>query len=179
MESWNVIRQCCLRPADEGNGAAENKTSAVDVLQMLPADEFAQRIAGITCRTMFVGSTPLERNVIAANEAVVVALLVGNFYALDDHERTIKFFGGYSRFVRATRLWAPARSAYLDLLLAKNDYHKIAQFAREDTRNLESACESVMTMTPLLIGCRKEKDSALARLAIEMMAEKNPISVLR
>ncbi|KAF1786232.1 hypothetical protein GQ600_21655 [Phytophthora cactorum] len=204
MESWNVIRQCCLRPADEGNGAAENKTSAVDVLQMLPADEFAQRIAGITCRTMFVGSTPLERNVIAANEAVVVALLVGNFYALDDHERTIKFFGGYSRdrlnwlkersavetgaggppgfspslsgFVRATRLWAPARSAYLDLLLAKNDYHKIAQFAREDTRNLESACESVMTMTPLLIGCRKEKDSALARLAIEMMAEKNPIS---
>ncbi|KAG3082177.1 hypothetical protein PI124_g19059 [Phytophthora idaei] len=94
MESWNVIRQCCLRLADEGNEAAENKTSAVDVLQMLPADEFAQRIAGITCRTMFVGSTPLERNVIAANEAVVVALLVGNFYALDDHERTIKFFGG-------------------------------------------------------------------------------------
>ncbi|KAG2760867.1 hypothetical protein PC129_g17633 [Phytophthora cactorum] len=188
MESWNVIRQCCLRPADEGNGAAENKTSAVDVLQMLPADEFAQRIAGITCRTMFVGSTPLERNVIAANEAVVVALLVGNFYALDDHERTIKFFGGYSR----DRLnWLKERSAVetgaggppgvskVLSLLCQNDYHKIAQFAREDTRNLESACESVMTMTPLLIGCRKEKDSALARLAIEMMAEKNPISVLR
>ncbi|KAF1781703.1 hypothetical protein GQ600_11825 [Phytophthora cactorum] len=162
--------------ADEGNEAAENKTNAA--CRRVRAAYCWDHLPYYVRRVDATGT-----NVIAANEAVVVALLVGNFYALDDHERTIKFFGGYtersavetgaggppeypkfspslSGFVRATRLWAPARSAYLDLLLAKNDYHKIAQFAREDTCNLESACESVMTMTPLLIGCRKEKDSA-------------------
>ncbi|ETI32064.1 hypothetical protein F443_21047 [Phytophthora nicotianae P1569] len=218
MQSWNVMRQCRpfvvagegLRLADEGNQTADRKTNAGDVLHMLPVDVFAQRVAGSNRRSMFVGSTPQEQNITAANEAAVVAFLVKYFYALGDHERAIKFFESYSRdrmnwlkersaveagaggfprasktlsssvsgFVRATRLWAPARSAYLELLMAKHNYHKIAQFARQDTRNLETACESAMTAASLLIGCRKGKDRTLARLVIETMAQKNPVSVL-
>ncbi|KAG7386427.1 hypothetical protein PHYPSEUDO_000256 [Phytophthora pseudosyringae] len=219
MQSWDVVRQCRpfvvgrdgLRLAD--NEASNDKAEVADVLLMLPADVFAQCTAGTNRRTMFANG-----NVTAANEAVVVALLVEYLYAARDHKRIIAFFEDYSRnrlhwlrersavesgadasapglrvlstfgedeeqkrlswFVRATRLWAPARTAYLKSLLATNRYRKIVQFAREDARNLETACASVMTMSPVLIGCRKEKDSALARLAIETMSKKNPVAVL-
>ncbi|GMF29913.1 unnamed protein product [Phytophthora lilii] len=81
-------------------------------------------------------------------------------------------------FTRATRLWAPARSAYLKALLTKSQYHKATEFARGDSRNLDVACKTVEAMSGVLIGCRKEKDSALARLAIATMSKKNPVAVL-
>ncbi|KAL4176658.1 hypothetical protein KRP22_001599 [Phytophthora ramorum] len=226
LQSWNVVKQCQpfvvakdgVRLFDE---AADSKVNALGVLQMLPADVFAQRVAGLNRRSMFVSSTALEGaigNVTAANEAVVVALLVEYFYALKDCSNTIELFESYnhdriswlkerslletgavsavvdddapasfgdaeeekkrSGFVRATRLWAPARSAYLKALTGKNQYHKVVQFAREDKRNLDVACESVRTMSPLLIGCCKEKNSSLARLAIDTMSKRNPGSVI-
>ncbi|KAE8878066.1 hypothetical protein PF005_g13406 [Phytophthora fragariae] len=209
-QAWDVVKQC--RPfVVERNGirladaAASDEVEPSDVLQMLPADLFAERSAGSNCRAMFVGATGLEGpqgTITAANEAVVVALLVQKLHFLGKHGKAIALFEGYNRerkkwlnersaletsadaekeaaaFDRVTRLWSSARAAYLKSLLFKSRYHRIVQFAREDSRNLDVACESVATMTSLLIGCRKQKDSALARLAIDTMSKQNPVTVL-
>ncbi|GMF47348.1 unnamed protein product [Phytophthora fragariaefolia] len=217
LQSWFVVKQC--RPfvvTGDGVRLAEDETGGSDVLQMLPADEFADRAAGTNHRSMFVGATPsdgAQRSITVANEAVVVSMLVENLHALGARRRAIGLFESYNRertdwlkkraalddspafgdwktakggkdqkkletFMRATRLWLPARSAYLKSLSSTKRYRQVVEFAREDSRNLDVVCGSVANMASFLIGCRKHKDSALARLAIDTMPKRIPAMVL-
>ncbi|GMF52466.1 unnamed protein product [Phytophthora fragariaefolia] len=68
-------------------------------MQIVPADAFAQLSAGISTRSMFVGSAgqPLAADVVVANEALVVGNLIKAFYRMNEHDLAVAFFEAYDR----------------------------------------------------------------------------------
>ncbi|KAG6622081.1 uncharacterized protein IUM83_07303 [Phytophthora cinnamomi] len=104
LDAWQVVSQCRPFVLDREKGQlrvrlATAKDAGDDrpwLMQIVPADVFAQLSAGISTRAMFVGSTGAD-DVVVANEALVVGNLIKAFYSLNEHEMAVAFFEAYDR----------------------------------------------------------------------------------
>ncbi|RLN96384.1 hypothetical protein BBJ28_00003184 [Nothophytophthora sp. Chile5] len=81
-------------------------------------------------------------------------------------------------FERVTRLWAPARLAFIRSIVAMKRGGKLLRFAQDDERNLDLVGRSVNAMSLLLFACIKDKEGALARRAIDTTLWRHPAHVI-
>eukprot|EP00644_Phytophthora_capsici_P015007 jgi/Phyca11/537156/estExt2_fgenesh1_pg.C_PHYCAscaffold_760023 len=67
------------------------------LMQIVPANVFAQHSANISTRAMYVGSvgSELDTEVIVVNEALVVGNMIKALNSMDEHKLTIAFFEAY------------------------------------------------------------------------------------
>ncbi|KAE8973872.1 hypothetical protein PF010_g25682 [Phytophthora fragariae] len=106
LDAWQVASQCRpfvvgqkgpfrLRLATEEDAGSDN----LWLMQIVPADVFAQLSAGTSSRAMFMGSTGegLAANVVVTNETLLVGAMVKAFYLMSEHKLAVAFFEAYDR----------------------------------------------------------------------------------
>ncbi|ETN00079.1 hypothetical protein F442_20857 [Phytophthora nicotianae P10297] len=106
LDAWQVVSQCRPFVVDSEKPLQVRLATAADVgdnrpwlLQIVPADAFAQLSVDISTRSMFVGSTgpDLDADVVVANEALMVGNLVKAFHQMNEHKLAVAFFEAYDR----------------------------------------------------------------------------------
>ncbi|KAG1693880.1 hypothetical protein DVH05_022801 [Phytophthora capsici] len=104
LDAWDVISQC--RPFVVGQDEPLQVSLATEedmgsdlpwLMQIVPANVFAQHSANISTRAMYVGSvgSELDTEVIVVNEALVVGNMIKALNSMDEHKLTIAFFEAY------------------------------------------------------------------------------------
>ncbi|KAG6958060.1 hypothetical protein JG688_00010693 [Phytophthora aleatoria] len=106
LDAWEVVSQCRPFVVDKEKPLQVRLATAEDVgddrpwlLQIVPADVFAQLSVDISTRSMFVGSTgpDLDADVVVTNEALMVGNLVKAFHQMNEHKLAVAFFEAYDR----------------------------------------------------------------------------------
>ncbi|OWZ22482.1 hypothetical protein PHMEG_0002797 [Phytophthora megakarya] len=103
LEAWQVVSQCRPFVVDSEGSFRVRLATAEDVsancpwlMQIVPADVFAQLSADIVTRSMFVGKE-LEADVVVTNEALMVGNLIKAFHRMNEHKLAVAFFEAYDR----------------------------------------------------------------------------------
>ncbi|CEG45848.1 uncharacterized protein PHALS_02121 [Plasmopara halstedii] len=132
MDAWQIISQCRPFIVSKKGPYQVRLATAEDVankhlriLQIVPANIFAQLLTTHYERAMFIGSSTiddLDTDIIVASETVVVGCLVEAFNYMNDHKHAVSFFEAYDR---DRRLWLQE--------------HQIREASYENTNNDESS----------------------------------------
>ncbi|EEY68130.1 uncharacterized protein PITG_04509 [Phytophthora infestans T30-4] len=201
LDTWQVISQCRPFVVDKEKPLQVRLATTEDVgddrtwlLQIVPADIFAQLSVDISTRAMFVGSTGPDQDVdvVVANEALMVGNLVKAFHQLNEHKLAVAFFESYDRDRRVwlqehqlrqaaknvTQLPRAVYSCYLRSLAALKQSKKIVRLFENDEHQLERICSTVPNLYLLLHACYSEKNGELARQAIDTIARFSPAAVI-
>ncbi|KAF4040412.1 hypothetical protein GN244_ATG07376 [Phytophthora infestans] len=127
LDTWQVISQCRPFVVDKEKPLQVRLATTEDVgddrtwlLQIVPADIFAQLSVDISTRAMFVGSTGPDQDVdvVVANEALMVGNLVKAFHQLNEHKLAVAFFESYDR---DRRVWLQEHQLRQAAKVADND----------------------------------------------------------
>ncbi|KAK1934427.1 hypothetical protein P3T76_011036 [Phytophthora citrophthora] len=104
LDAWDVISQC--RPFVVAQDEPLQVSLATEevmgsdlsqLMQVVPANVFAQHSTSISTRVMYVGSvgSELDTDVVVVNEALVVGNMIKALNRMDEHKLTVAFFEAY------------------------------------------------------------------------------------
>ncbi|CAH0480653.1 unnamed protein product [Peronospora belbahrii] len=107
LDIWQIVSQCRPFVIQQEEPLQVRLASSEDLgddcpwlLQIVPANVFAQLSADISARTLFLGSTKVDMDdadVAVTNENLILGNIVQAFHGMNEHKLAVAFFEAYDR----------------------------------------------------------------------------------